>query len=212
MKYANAAIAELANFFGKYYYPKDVNNRKLSIYLASSKENFTELCNIISGSSVDWAAGITVNTISSDGDYLCKGIILNSMVQDGGLTDLKKVVFHEMAHYNHFHSFDLLAKSEYLNWEVEGLASYFAQDWNKEIPQDAKINQYSLQRDPEEYRDSYWMGYHAFMLVDQVGSLSDVLRSSYTNSLTEVIPSSVGCTMSDYDVKWRKHCKDEQQL
>jgi hypothetical protein len=210
LKYANEAIPKLAEFFGKYYYPKYAKNRKLSIYLGHTKRSFDELCEKLAGSSVGWAAGITVNTFSSNGDKLCNGIILNSMVQDGESTDLKKVIFHEMAHYNHFQCMDLLSKSEYLNWEVEGLASFFAKDWNKEIPDDAKINQYSLQRDPENYGDAYWMGYHAFGLVDKTGRLQKTLQNSFSKSLLVTIPEVSGCTMSDFDSNWRIYCNKIQ--
>ncbi len=206
LQYANQAIAPLANFFGKYYYAKDVKKRKLSIYLAISKSDFDNISKQVGGSSVEWAAGLTFTSYSSNGDKLCKGIVLNASVQDDGASDLKTVVFHEMAHYNHFHCMNLLEKTEYMNWEVEGLASYFANDWNKEIPSGAQLSQYSLMRDPTNYTDSYWMGYHAFGLADEMGRLSEILKNSYTKSLMIAIPDNAGCNMTEYDNKWRKHC------
>lgn len=207
LQYANQAVNPLADFFGKYYYAKDVKNRKLPIYLAVNESDFADISQEVGGSTVDWAAGLTFNSFSSNGDKLCNGIILNSMVQDGEPTDLKKVVFHEMAHYNHFQCMDLLRKSEYMNWEVEGIASYFAKDWNKQIPAGSNINSLSLTEDPDNYIDSYWMGYHAFGLADKLGCLKGILENSYSESLLRAIPKNANCTMSEYDGKWKNHCR-----
>ena len=208
LQYANMAIPELARFFGKYYYATDAKNRKLAIYLATSQDDFDEIATRVGGSTVEWAAGLTFNSFSSNGDKMCEGIVLNHMVQDGEPTDLKKVVFHEIAHYNHFQCMDLLRKSEYMNWEVEGIASYFAKDWNKQIPEDSKINSLSLTEDPDNYIDSYWMGYHAFGLAEELGCLKNTLKNSYSESLMRAIPKNAKCSMSEFDIKWRKHCRE----
>ena len=208
LQYANMAIPELSRFFGKYYYATDAKNRKLAIYLAMSQADFNETANRVGGSTVEWAAGLTFNSFSSNGDKKCTGIVLNSMVQDGESTDLKKVVFHELAHYNHFQCLDLIHKTEFMNWEVEGIASYFAKDWNKQIPEDSKINSLSLTEDPENYLDSYWMGYHAFGLAEELGCLKGTLANSYSESMIRAIPKNAHCSMSEFNNKWRKHCKD----
>ena len=74
------------------------------------------------------------------------------------------------------------------------------------IKERTQLSQYSLMKDPSNYADSYWMGYHAFGLADKMGSLSQILEASYTKSLMEAIPSNLVFTMSEYDDKWRKHC------
>ena len=207
LQYANMAIPELVRFFGKYYYATDAKNRKLSIYLATSKADFDETAKSVGGSTVEWAAGLTFNSFSLIGDKICKGIVLNHMVQDGDPTDLKKVIFHEIAHYNHFQCMDLMRKSEYMNWEVEGIASYFARDWNKQIPEGSNINSLSLTEDPNNYIDSYWMGYHAFGLAEELGCMKGILENSYSESLLRAIPKNANCTMSEYDGKWRDYCR-----
>ncbi len=207
LQYANMAIPELVRFFGKYYYATDAKNRKLSIYLATSKADFDETAKSVGGSTVEWAAGLTFNSFSLIGDKICKGIVLNHMVQDGDPTDLKKVIFHEIAHYNHFQCMDLMRKSEYMNWEVEGIASYFAKDWNKQIPEGSNINSLSLTEDPNNYIDSYWMGYHAFGLAEELGCMKGILENSYSESLLRAIPKNANCTMSEYDGKWRDYCR-----
>jgi len=206
LQYANQSIAPLTDFFGKYYYAKDVKNRKLPIYLALTESDFADISQELSGSTVEWAAGLTVNSFASNGDKLCNGIILNSTVRENEGSNLQTVVFHEMAHYNHFQCMNLLEKRDYMNWEVEGLASYFAKDWNKKIPSTAEMSQYSLLTDPDNYADSYWMGYHAFGLADKMGRLPQILQDSYSKSLIDAIPGHAGCSMSEYDDKWRNYC------
>jgi hypothetical protein len=209
LKYANQAIPELSDFFGKYYYAKDAKNRKLAIYLAVSEDDFAEISQEVGGSTVDWAAGLTFNSFSSDGETICNGIVLNSMVQDGEGTDLKKVVFHEMAHYNHFQCMDLIHKDVFMNWEVEGLASYFAKDWNKIIPTDVNLNDYSLLRDPENYIDSYWMGYHAFNVFEEKydkEGFHTMLTESFSKSLKVSIPDVSGTDFDLFQNTWRSHC------
>ena len=208
LEYANEAINPLADFFGKYYYAKDAKNRKLSIYLAVSADDFGNISQKIGGSKVDWAAGLTFSSFSSDGDKKCEGIILNSDVQDKESTDLKTVLFHEMAHYNHFQCMDLIHKS-FMNWEVEGLASYFAKDWNKQIPSGININEYNLKTDPSNYADSYWMGYHVFAVFEEKyanSGFKNMLTTSFSKSLEISIPEASNESFDAFQNDWRNHC------
>jgi hypothetical protein len=209
LEYANEAINPLADFFGKYYYAKDANNRKLSIYLAISADDFGNISQRIGGSKVDWAAGLTFNSFSSDGDKKCEGIILNGDVQDQHTNNLKTVLFHEMAHYNHFQCMDLINKDGFMNWEVEGLASYFAKDWNKQIPSSVNINNYDLKTDPANYADSYWMGYHVFAVFEEkytkVG-FKNMLTLSFSKSLEIAIPEESNKSFDFFLNDWRIHC------
>ena len=209
LEYANEAINPLADFFGKYYYAKEANNRKLSIYLAISADDFGNISQKIGGSKVDWAAGLTFNSFSSDGDKKCEGIILNSDVQDQHTNNLKTVLFHEMAHYNHFQSMDLIHKGGFMNWEVEGLASYFAKDWNKQIPSSVNINNYDLKTDPANYADSYWMGYHVFAVFEEKfanSGFKNMLTTSFSKSLEIAIPEAANESFDNFQNDWRIHC------
>lgn len=214
LEYANQAINPLADFFGKYYYAKDAKNRKLPIYLAVSQDDFNKIAINIGGSTVDWAAGLTFNSFSSDGEMICNGIVLNSMVQDGESTDLKKVVFHEMAHYNHFQCMDLTrTEKTYMDWEVEGIASYFAKDWNKRIPDDKNINEYSIKESPENYLDSYWIGYHVFSAFEDKynsNNFHKLIKESYTQSIIDVIPLVSGSNVESFEKIWRLHCNRQK--
>ena len=209
LQYANEAINPLSDFFGKYYYAKDAKNRKLSIYLAASPDDFGNISQKIGESKVDWAAGLTFNRFTPDGDKKCDGIILNSDVQDQQTNNLKTILFHEMAHYNHFQFMDLIHKNGYMNWEVEGLASYFAKDWNKQIPAAININDYDLKTNPSNYLDNYWMGYHVFAVFEEKfanSKFKNMLTTSFSKSLEISIPESSNESFDAFQNDWRNHC------
>ena len=60
------------------------------------------------------------------------------------------------------------------NLEVEGLVSYFAKDWNEQIPSAININDYNLKTDPSNYADSYWMGLKHSLIYILIISLISV--------------------------------------
>lgn len=213
LEYANEAINPLANFFGKYYFAKEVKNRKLSIYLTVNQADFNKVAVNIGGTTVEWAAGLTFNSYSTDGETICNGILLNSMVQDGENTDLRTVVFHEMAHYNHFQCMDLTKEKKYMDWEVEGIASYFAKDWNKSIPDDKNISNYSIMESPKNYLDSYWIGYHVFSTFEDnynSNNFHKLIKESYTKSIIDAIPSVSGVSVDSFEKIWRSHCNRQK--
>lgn len=213
LEYANEAINPLAAFFGKYYYAKEAKNRKLPIYLTVSQADFNKVAVNIGGTTVEWAAGLTFNSYSTVGETICNGILLNSMVQDGENTDLRTVVFHEMAHYNHFQCMDLTKEKKYMDWEVEGIASYFAKDWNKSIPDDKNISNYSIMESPKNYLDSYWIGYHVFSTFEDnynSNNFHKLIKESYTKSIIDAIPSVSGVSVDSFEKIWRSHCNRQK--
>lgn len=213
LEYANEAINPLADFFGKYYYAKEAKNRKLPIYLTISQADFNKVAVNIGGTTVEWAAGLTFNSYSTVGETICNGILLNSMVQDGENTDLRTVVFHEMAHYNHFQCMDLTKEKKYMDWEVEGIASYFAKDWNKSIPDDKNISNYSIMESPKNYLDSYWIGYHVFSTFEDnynSNNFHKLIKESYTKSIIDAIPSVSGVSVDSFEKIWRSHCNRQK--
>jgi len=104
---------------------------------------------------------------------------------------------------------DLIHKNGYMNWEVEGLASYFAKDWNKQIPSAINTNDYNLKTDPSNYADSYWMGYHVFAVFEEKyahSGFKNMLTSSFSKSLEIVIPEASNESFGTFQNDWRKHC------
>jgi hypothetical protein len=224
LEYANQAIPELINFFGKYGYAKDANRRKVPVYLASSAEHYQELIKEMCSDSappIQNSVGLCLTTISSDGSKKCEAILINyqvratddvSMEEDVNITDLKTVLFHEMAHYNHYFCMDLTRKSKYFNWELEGVAVYFAQDWNRKIPTDAQLKNINLVHDATDYKNSYWMGYHAFYLLNQKNLLEKILKLSYDAEIIQCIEEITSEPIDIFVDAWRSHCENEIQV
>jgi hypothetical protein len=219
LEFANQAIPELIKFFGKYGYAKDVNSRKLPLYLASSAEHYQELINEMcrdSAPPIQNSVGLCITIVSSDGSKKCEGILINFQARaagdlslDGGITtsDLRELLFHELAHYNHYFCMDLTRKSNYFNWEIEGVAVYFAQDSSRTIPLDAKPQNITLLQDAVNYSDAYWIGYHALDLLKQNNYLNKILNLSYNGDIIECIEEITSEPIDKFLQSWRIHCE-----
>lgn len=123
LQYAHEGISRIADVIGKYYYPEDMNGRKVPIYLTSSKEEYLQvLTKFGAASSAESTAGLTIMELSPSGAYL-QGIFLNGgYMQDNSY--LKEVTWHEMTHYCFYSSIDF-NKAVYLpKWCYEGIAEY----------------------------------------------------------------------------------------
>jgi len=219
LEYANLAVPELIKFFGSYGFSKETKGRKVPIYLAGSQSDYNRLfLEIVGGESppIAESAGLCSTSLSSDGSMKCNGIFINyqcrstselSSPKDINLIDLKVVLFHELAHYNHHFCIDFTRKDKYFNWEGEGVAVFFAKDWGSSIPSDAKPEFISLLSDTGDYRDSYWIGYHALLLLNSKGVLDKVLKLSYTSDITDCIESVTQEGINSFIEEWQNHCK-----
>ncbi len=76
-EYAHEAIPHLEDIIGKYYYPADMNGRKVPIYLLPTQKDFEKFMGKFSGGgNYERTAGITIQEISPSG-YFLKAIGLN---------------------------------------------------------------------------------------------------------------------------------------
>ena len=219
LEYANLAVPELIKFFGSYGFPKETKGRKVPIYLAGSQEEYNRLVlEIVGGESppITESAGLCSTSRASNGSMKCNGIFINyqsrstselSPPKDINLSDLKLVLFHELAHYNHHFCIDYTRKDKYFNWEAEGVAVFFAKDWGSSIPSNAKPELISLSSDTGNYTDSYWVGYHALLLLNNKGVLDKVLKLSYTSDITDCIESVTQEGIDSFIEEWQHHCK-----
>lgn len=163
LRYANAAIEPLKSFFGTYFFPSSTESRKLTLYLAANKNDYMETCKGLGFESPNWSAAVTLMVYDNYGKAICKGIVIGETVQDNSQNNLEKVIWHEMAHFTHFLAVDLSQKKKFLNWEIEGTASYFAKE-DRPINRD-KIKSIQLEEQLENYLDTYWVGNSVFQYV-----------------------------------------------
>ncbi len=129
-KCAEDAIPELERLFGKYYYPADMNGRKLPIYLADSTSHYST---IVSKLSADRASlsdkentdGIMLMEVGPLGLQV-RGIVLHPDCFKRGTVKYKQLIRREMARFCFYASIDYNLQIQHYRWFPEGLAEYFS--------------------------------------------------------------------------------------
>lgn len=124
LEYAHQAIPRMEDIIGKYYYPSDMNGRKVPIYLAVENDDY---CAVIRkfGCRGDYSSsdGITIYDISPSGLFL-KGIVLKGSSVFRNDTYHREVQWHEMTHYCFAASLDYNQRINLPMWCTEGIAEY----------------------------------------------------------------------------------------
>lgn len=122
---AGQGIPRLKDIIGKYYYPADMNGRKVPIYLMADQKSFNELMtNFCSGrDDFSTTAGITISEISPSGYYL-SAIALNGRFAFSSEDYTRNVLWHELTHYCFFASIDYNQLVDLPMWCYEGIAEY----------------------------------------------------------------------------------------
>lgn len=209
---ASSNIQPLTNMFGKYYYPRDVNNRKLALYLANSNERFSEVFKKLTGRSTDteWMAGVCITSISGTGLVYTDGIILKTYDQSREPERFTSNLKHEMAHYVHLNSVDWLSTYPKV-WETEGFAMYFEGNLNDlanyQPYADKSLNKISLTADVDNYLDSYWVGYTVMLCLEQdFGKQAAIkyIRNNYTIDYTKNIETQTLQNPGAFESRWRR--------
>lgn len=175
MKCAHENISRLEEVMGRYYFPNDMNGRKLPIYLANSEKDYSATTIQIGGSSLTNSLGVTITSI---GRYGCKteAIILHPScfkVPPADINGYRMVLLHEMTHYVHRSSIDVSKEFNIYNWETEGIAEYCCERHERrQISESGKINYIEnkclLTEDfPAYERAEYWAGESFFLFLYQ---------------------------------------------
>ena len=124
LQLAHEAIPRMEDIIGKYYYPSDMNGRKVPIYLAKAQADFNALMGKF-GCKGDYTNvdGITIYDVSPSGLFL-RAIALkgNSVFKSDEYH--KEVQWHEMTHYCFAASLDYNQRIDLPMWCTEGIAEY----------------------------------------------------------------------------------------
>lgn len=124
LQYAHDAIPRMEDIIGKYYYPEDMNGRKVPIYLTIGNEDYSALYKKISGGSdAGNSDGVTIYEVSPSGLFL-KGIILKGSSVFSSDRYHHEVQWHEMTHYCFAASLDYSQRINLPMWCTEGIAEY----------------------------------------------------------------------------------------
>lgn len=127
-KLAHASIPRQEEIMGKYYYPSDMNGRKVPVYLTANQEEYTEILTKFNAVEVaDISSGVTISELSPSGYYL-KAIALNGKyVFDpirGKKNFMREVLWHELSHYCFLASVNYSVHIGLPMWTYEGIAEY----------------------------------------------------------------------------------------
>ena len=210
---AHQAIPHLEDIIGKYYYPSDMNGRKVPIYLTPDQKSFEKLMAKIYSSdrNYDNTAGITIHEISPSGFFL-NAIALNGHYAFSSKAYTKNVLWHEMTHYCFFASLDY---NQYVNlpmWCYEGIAEYTSLPGEK--PRFSLMDIRSLKKDcklTDNYFpyvfENYQGGHSIFCYMEDAYTLSGVkkfLKSTYKEGIPMAMQSNFSKTITQFEEDWKE--------
>ena len=209
---AHEAIPHLEDMIGKYYYPKDMNGRKVPIYIMPNQEAFNDLMAKIYTKDRDYesVAGITIHEISSSGYYLL-AIALNGRHCFRTDAYTKNVLWHEMTHYCFFASLDYSQQLNLPMWCTEGIAEYtslpgerpkFTSDQISKMRNECDLTQPIFPYVFEVYDGGHSIYCH---MEDryQVNGVKAFLRTMYGNGIPVSLDKNFNITISEFESDWK---------
>ncbi len=212
--YAREAIPELIKLMGTYFFPADVYDRKLPIYLASSEEWYNRIFQSLLNTNRNApgnTAGLYISTYSYMGN-VTKGIILHPLVWErASIRDYpKQVLWHEMNHYVFFTAihYDKIVKP--FTWVYEGLAEYFSKP---EIPSLNNSNAIycqtlSLSAEFLDRRSNYWAGQTVYQFFENHYSFEDLkmfVYYSYSSTTNDALYSAFSDSPGNIEKAWHNY-------
>lgn len=212
---AHKAIPRLEDIVGKYYYPDDMNGRKVSIYLTTGQDAFEDLMEMmhVGRKDLKTVAGITIQEISPSG-YFLKAIALNGHFTLRAKKDYKRhVLWHEMTHYCFFASVDYNRQGSLPMWCYEGIAEYTSLPGEK--PQFSQ-KEIDMMRKDCRFTDSYFPyvfenyqgGQSIFCYMEDKHSVTGVknfLKSTYTAGVPSAMKATLSKTVQEFETEWKSN-------
>lgn len=211
LQLANEAIPRMEDIIGKYYYPSDMNGRKVPIYLAKGQDDFDGLMNKFNCSG-DFTGvdGITIYEISPSGLFL-QAIALkgSSVFRDD--TYHREVQWHEMTHYCFAASLDYEQKINLPMWCIEGIAEYTGitgrrpQFTDQEIAMMRKDCDLSASHFPYVF-EVYSGGHSIFCYMEDTYRLSGVksfLQTVYDEGIPASMKQNFLKTVPEFEKDWK---------
>ena len=211
---AEDAMPQLKDLFGKYYYPEDMNGRKLAVYLADSVKHYETMVRKLSGEraslgDMDESNGLLVMEVGPLGCQV-RGIVLHPSCFAKGSTIYKQVLRCEMARMCFFASLDYSRQIHHFRWYSEGLAEYFSQYCPMSEAMDGDMVQFVEDKCflDREFKEMGAMGLEAAdsffrFYADKKGSeaLRDLVRLSYGISGDSLF-TKVGMDTEELKSEW----------
>ena len=207
LKNANSAIRPLEQLMGLYFYPYQVNKRKLPIFITNSANEYNAIVQHFVHTDGGESLGITCFELSSYG-FRTLGIVLSKESWANNDEALAKVVlWHEMNHYVFFNAVDIKKNPAPLTWIVEGTAEYFAKNTLrlKEVNKE-KCSSIYLSDELKNHIDNYWVGYTALLSSEKnfgISSTEKFIRQNFIATIKPSIQNAVYINVNQFEGGWR---------
>lgn len=213
---ARQAIIPLSQLFGKYYYPKDCNGRKLAFYICEDREEYYRL----SGTTNRYSIAVTSLLFSPSG-VICRGIYFapetftDTSWRRGNHEEVQETVWHEMAHFVYFSSLDISQPLWQPQWVTEGIAEYFSDNRDRLL----EVNLRGLiplrQFESPDMRDkwissAYWIGYTAFLYMENDYTKSAIRRfltHNYRLPPSPAVERALSVSFDQFDLAWQNYVR-----
>ena len=210
LKIANSAIPSLASLFGKYYYPADVNHKKLPIYVANSQTQFGDLIrrngSIVSDEQVLPWLGVYLSEYSQYGTKP-KCIVMSP---NAWKYDPAKTLEHEMAHYVYFNRVNYSRKLDIKLWVSEGVAEFYSNNSVRLSEANySEIANFHLNQDMQNI-NAYWVGMSVFTYLDSAYTLQKVkkfISETIYRGSDEAFMNSLNTSSAMIEPGWKEYVK-----
>ena len=211
LQYAHEAIPRMEDIIGKYYYPSDMNGRKVSIYIAKAQEEFDSLM-IKFGFHGDYGNvdGVTISEISPSGYYLT-GIVIKGQTVFRTNEYHREVLWHEMTHYCFGASIDYNQKVKLPMWCTEGIAEYTGIVDRRPSFSEEQISLMRKECDLSEQKfqyvfEVYWGGHSIFCHMEdryQKSGVRAFLKTLYKKGIPASLKENFSTTLPEFEADWK---------
>lgn len=211
LQLAHQAIPRMEDIIGRYYYPADMNGRKVPIYLAEAQKDFDGLMTKF-GCSGDFSHvdGITIYEVSPSGLFLDAIVLKGSSVFKSDEYH-KEVQWHEMTHYCFAASLDYNQRINIPMWCTEGIAEYTGivgrrpHFTDEEIDMMRKDCDLSAPHFPYVF-EVYDGGHSIFCHMEdryQVAGVKAFLHTLYSNGIPTSLKDNFSTTLPAFEADWK---------
>ncbi len=214
-KLAHASIPRQEEIMGKYYYPSDMNGRKVPIYLTANQEEYAEILTQFDAAEVAGSSsGVTISELSPSGYYL-KAIALNGeYVLDPDRERenyMREVLWHELSHYCFFASLNYSVRMGLPMWTYEGIAEYVGIPDRRPRFTDEAIEQMRADchlMDPHfPYTFEVYAGGQSIFchMEDEYkpDGLKSFLKTMYSRGVSESMRENFSVTVPQFEADWK---------
>lgn len=213
LQLAHEAIPRMEEIIGKYYYPSDMNGRKVPIYLAKGQNDFNSLV-VKMGCPGNYTntVGITISEISPSGYYL-RGIVLKGSSVFRSDSYHREVQWHEMTHYCFGASVDYNQKVDLPMWCTEGIAEYTGSVGRRPVLGTDEITglrtQCNLSDRTFPYVYQIYMGGHSIYchMEDRYGvsGVKSFLKTLYKKGIPTSLKENFSISVPEFETDWKSN-------